>query len=54
MYSIFFLDVTDVSGPLKFWIQFANGQTKFIDAMEANQKWPTMVIEFYENHMHFE
>lgn len=47
-----FLDATKASGELLMWAQWENG-TKFIQAKEANEKWPAVVIRFYEKFIHF-
>lgn len=45
-------DATKISGILLMWIQWPNGNTKYVEAKVANKKWPSLVIRYYESHIH--
>lgn len=53
------IDATDTNGDLLLWMQWKSedpgvpGPCKFVTAIEANKKWPKIVIRFYESNIDF-
>lgn len=50
----FYLDATNITGKLLMWVEWQNDRAKYIDAKEAQEKWPVMVIRFLEGHLVFD
>lgn len=47
-------DATFVGDTLFLWLQWLNGNCKWVSAKEANKKWPQIVIRFYQENMSFD
>ncbi|XP_055308829.1 chromobox protein homolog 3-like [Sitodiplosis mosellana] len=46
--------VTDVNGELLMWVQWPNGNCKWVKAKEASKAWPQLVIRYYEDRVSFD
>jgi hypothetical protein len=46
------IGATNITGPIVFLVKFKDSQ-KFMHASVAKQKYPQMVIEFYESKINF-
>lgn len=49
-----FSDVTKVNGELLMWVQWQNGNCKWVNAAMASTAWPECVIQFYEDRVSFD